>query len=165
MLSRSVRERIAGPYRAAVVPSIADRDVTLPGAVLARVDEASAEIARFDAEMGSDIAPFGAILLRSESAASSQIEHLTASAKAIALAELGDTDRRNATEIVANSHAMRAAIDLSDRLDADAILAMHDALMTEHSADIAGRWRSEQVWVGGSGYGPHGANFVPPHHD
>jgi hypothetical protein len=60
---------------------------------MALADEATAELARFDAEMGSEIAPFGAILLRSESAASSRIEHLTASAQAVALAELGDTSR------------------------------------------------------------------------
>ncbi|MGH3713268.1 MAG: Fic family protein [Micromonosporaceae bacterium] len=165
MVSRRVRERHAGPYRAAVVPRIAEREVSMPGDVLALADDASAEIARFDAEMGAEIAPFGAILLRTESAASSRIEHLTASAKTIALAELGDTDRRNATEIVANTRAMQAAIDLADRLDSDAILAMHQALMLPHQSDIAGQWRSEQVWIGGSGYGPHLADFVPPHHE
>ena len=116
------------------------------------------------AEMGSEIAPFGAILLRSESAASSRIENLTASAKAVALAEFGDTSRRNATEIVANTSAMTAAIALADRLDAPAILAMHGALLEEHDPKIAGTWRGAQVWVGTSSYGPHTANFVPPHH-
>ena len=114
--------------------------------------------------MGSEIAPFGAILLRSEAAASSRIENLTASTKAVALAELGDTSRRNATEIVANTTAMTAAIALSDRLDAPAILAMHATLLEHHDPKIAGTWRSAQVWIGSSGYGPHTASFVPPHH-
>jgi hypothetical protein len=48
---------------------------------------ASVEIAPFDAEVGADIAAFSAILLRSESEASSRIENLTASAKEIAVAE------------------------------------------------------------------------------
>lgn len=118
-------------------------------------------MARFDAEMGFEIVPFGAILLRSESAASSRIENLTASAKAVALAELGDTSRRNATEIVANTSAMQAAIALAGRLDSPAILAMHVALL---EPGIAGKWRDAQVWIGSSSYGPHTASFVPPHH-
>jgi hypothetical protein len=118
--------------------------VPLSGDTSTLVTEASAEIARFDTEVGADIAPFTAILLRSESVASSRIENLTASAKAIALAELGDRSRGNAAVIVANTDAMRAAIGLADRLDADAILAMHDALLASTHPQWAGRWRSEQ---------------------
>jgi Fic family protein len=61
-------------------------------------------------------------------------------------------------------NAMRAAIRLADHLNADTILAMHTALMTDHRPDIAGQWRSQEVWIGGSDYGPHQAAFVPPHH-
>src|SRR5262249_59357273 len=110
-------------------------------------------------------ARFGAVLLRSESVSSSMIENLTSGAKAIALAELGSTERRNATEIVGNVAAMRAALDLADRLDAAAILAMHGALMGRVEPGMAGRWREEQVWIGGTSFGPHGASFVPPHHE
>jgi Fic family protein len=163
LVSRSIRERHAGPYRAAVVPAIADIAPFLPAATLALADEASIEIARFDVEMGADIAPFGAILLRSESASSSRIENLTSGAKAIALAELGSEDKRNAAEIVANVRAMQAAIDLADRLDEDAILAMQTALLEDRYPDLTGRWRSEQVWVGGSNFGPHQADFIAPH--
>lgn len=162
--SRSQIRRHQGPYQAAIVPKIADRDLVLTGEALAEAEDASTEIARFDADMGGEIVPFGAVLLRSESAASSQIEHLTASARAIAEAEIGDTRRRNAAQIVANTRAMEAAIALADQLDANAILAMHRALMEVSDPDIAGRWREGQVWVGGSNLGPHGATFVPPHH-
>ena len=164
-IPRRWQSTYSGPYRAAVVPEICPLQLVMPAATSALADEATAELVRFDAEMGSEIAPFGAILLRTESAASSRIEHLTASAKAVALAELGDTSRRNATEVVANTSAMTAAIALADRLDAPAILAMHSALMGEHNPEIAGRWRSAQVWIGSSNYGPHTASFVPPHHD
>jgi Fic family protein len=165
LVSRSVRERHAGPYRAAITPAIADLTVDLPSRTLALADEATTEITRFDAEMGSEVAPFGAILLRSESASSSKIENLTSSAKAIALAELGSDKKRNAAEIVSNVHAMKAAIELADRIDEKAILAMHTALMIDHRPEITGRWRDEQVWIGGNDYGPHQAAFVPPHHD
>lgn len=149
---------------AAVPPEISLLQPDLPASTVALADEATAEIARFDAEMGSEMAPFEAILLRSESASSSRIEHLTASAKAVALAELGDNSRHNATEIVANTAAMRAAVALSDRLDATAICSMHAALLEAHDPKIAGAWRGAQVWIGSSRYGPHTANYVPPHH-
>src|SRR5690606_34702866 len=106
LVSRSVRERHSGPYRAAITPRIADIDVRLPTSVLAAADEATSEIARFDAELGQEITHFGALLLRSESASSSQIENLTAGARAIALAEIGEGRTANAVQIVANVEAM-----------------------------------------------------------
>ncbi|MDQ3716954.1 MAG: Fic family protein [Actinomycetota bacterium] len=163
-VSRNVRERHTGPYRAAVVPSIAKLHPRLLSAIATLADEATAEISRFDAEIGSELAPFAAVLLRSESASSSRIENLTSSAKAIALAELGSPEKRNASEIVANVEAMKAAISLADRLDADAILSMHAALMHNRPSETPGVWRNQQVWIGGDSYGPHGATFTPPHH-
>jgi Fic family protein len=138
--------------------------VQLSAQVAAAVDEAAAEVARFDAELGHEIAPFAAVLLRSESAASSKIENLTASARAIAEAELHQHAGRNATQIVANERAMSAAIALAEQIDADAILEMHEALLGRSDPDIAGRWRDQQVWIGGGDLGPHDAIFVPPHH-
>lgn len=153
-----------GPYSAAVVPEIARREIVLGSNVLAQAEDASNEIARFDIEMGGEIAPFGAVLLRSESAASSLIENLTASARAIAEAEIGATARQNAAQIVANTRAMEAAVALANHLDGESILAMHRALMADSAPGIAGKWREDQVWIGGSDLGPHGASFVPPHH-
>lgn len=165
LVSRSVRERHAGSYRSAITPAIAQVAVDLPSRTLALADEASTEIARFDAEGGTEVAPFAAILLRSESASSSRIENLTSSARAIALAELGSDKRQNAAEIVSNVQAMKAALELADRIDEEAILAMHSALMIDHQPEIVGHWRDQQVWIGGNDYGPHQAAFVPPHHD
>lgn len=161
-VSRSVRRRLAEPYDAAIVPTILDATVALPSGVAALVEEAAAEIARFDAELGSEIAPFSAVLLRSESAASSRIENLTASARAIAEAELGARRSGNSPLIVANTRALTAAIELAGRIDGDAILRMHDVLLGTSAPAIAGRWRDEQVWIGGSNVSPHGAAFVPP---
>ncbi len=75
-IPRRWQSTFSGPYRAAVVPKISRLDLVLPAATMALVDEATAELARLDAEMGTEIAPFDAILLRSESAASSRIENL-----------------------------------------------------------------------------------------
>jgi Fic family protein len=115
--------------------------------------------------LGSEVAPFASVLLRSESSSSSLIENLTSGAKSIALAELGNREKRNATEIVGNVAAMRAAIELAEKLDGDAILQMHAALLADLHPGIAGRWREEQVWIGGTSFGPHQAEFVPPHHE
>ena len=152
-----------GTYSAAVPADIADLHYAPARSVSAAADDASTEIARFDAEMGNEIAPFAAILLRSESVASSQIENLSASARSVAMAELGDTSKQNATLIAANTDAMRSAIRLSDRLDSESILQMHLALLGAHDAGSAGRWRSEPVWIGRSSRSPIGAEYVAPH--
>jgi Fic family protein len=157
--------RQSGAYAAAIPADIADYAVTLPSAVIVDAEEASHEIARFDAELGDQIAPFSSVLLRTESAASSNIENLTASAREIAEAELGDRSRRNANMIVANTDAMKAAIGLADRIDGNAILSMHAALMRAGKPGMAGKWRTEQVWIGGGDFGPGGADFVPPRHE
>nr|WP_234794102.1 Fic family protein [Mycolicibacterium flavescens] len=137
----------------------------LSASAFAQAEYASQEIARFDAELGGEIAPFSAVLLRSEAAASSQIENLTASARAIAEAELpGAKPKRNAEMIVANTAAMQAAIALSDILDADAILRMHRVLMANDSRHTPGEFRTEPVWIGG-GATPIGATFVGPRHE
>jgi Fic family protein len=163
-VSRSARALARRPYLAAIPPAVATLGLELPAAVLAAAEDASTEIARFDVEAGAEIAPFSAVLLRSESAASSRIENLTASARSIAEAELG-YGSRNALQIVANQRAMTAAIALADRLDGPAILGMHEALLGESAPSIAGRWRDQQVWIGGGDHSPHGAQFIPPHHD
>lgn len=161
---RAARQQ-QGNYQAAISANIADLTVNLPSDVLADAEDASREVTRFDAELGGEIAPFSSVLLRTESAASSNIENLTASARAIAEAELlGAKTTANAKVIVANTAAMIAAITLADDIDADAILAMHKALMRDVDPKSAGRWREEQVWLGGGTHGPRGAMFVPPHH-
>lgn len=164
-LSARQRALVRGPYQAAIVPRIAGLTPQLPNDVAALAAEATVEIARFDSELGAEVAPFASVLLRSESASSSRIENLTSGAKAIALAELGSSEKRNASEIVGNVAAMNAALALANQLDPDAILAMHEALVSSHHPEIAGRWRAEQVWIGGSSISPHGAEYVAPHHD
>jgi Fic family protein len=160
---RALRARHSGPHRAAVVPEIANAELRLPSDVAALEAEATAEIARFGAEVGAEPAPFAVVLLRSESASSSMIENLTSGARSIVLAEMGSAAKRDAQQIVGNVAAMRAALDLAGDIDERAVLAMHDALLRVVGPDTAGRWREEQVWIGGDSYGPHGAEYVPPH--
>ena len=160
--SNRERKLSKGPYRAAITPEIAEvPSIDIPSEVAALAAEASVEIARFDQEIGSEFANFTSILLRSESASSSQIENLTAGARAIALAEIGDTSQRNASMIVANTTAINRALELADRLDEESIVSMHEALLGDTNPEWTGHWRTDQVRIGGASV--HTARFVPPH--
>ena len=161
-LSRRAQRAAPRSYAAAVVPPIAAVRLVLDGDLAADLDEATRLLAAFDAGGAGEIAPFASVLLRSESAASSQIENLTSSARALAEAEIGEGNRANAAVILGNVRTMQAALDLAGRLDEVAVLAMHRALMAQQTQHPAGRWRDQQVWVGGSALHPGDAHYVPP---
>jgi Fic family protein len=163
--SRTQKRLASGPYLASVPAFIADLQIPLDTELQALTEEAASELARFDAEVGQIAAPFASILLRTESASSSEIENLTSGARQIALAELGVQASENAQLIAGNVRAMQAALALSESIDGTAILEMHRALLEQSNPDIVGHWRDQQVWIGGGDLGPHTAQFVPPHHD
>lgn len=160
-LTRRQRAELRPTFEATVPPSIAEAPWTPPAPLLADLDDITAEISRFDAESPLALAPYAGLLLRSEAAASSRIEHLTASARAILAAEVGDRSRRNATEIAQNTAALVEAIEPASEPDAAALLSMHATLLGGVDPQ-AGQWRREQVWVGGSDLGPFGAVHVGP---
>ncbi len=190
--SHRARRLTSGPYRAALPPRIADQDLALPAAVWADAAEAQAAISRFDEQVSQslgtspaagprrvegdpvELGPMAAILLRTESASSSQIENLTVGARQLALAELeADLARHrghqrresgNADLVVRNVAAVQAALAAADDLSVTAILGMHRTLLGGSDPDQAGRLREQAVWIGGSNAGPHLATFVPPHH-
>jgi Fic family protein len=173
---RSKREvaRQTGTYRSAITAPLRDLTLDIPGELAADADEATRALVGFDQHAGlalgiSDpaLGPMSAILLRTESASSSQIENLTTSAKQLALAELGEGDAANAVEVVGNVRAMEAALRLSDRISVDAILDMHRELTIGQWSmhDHAGRIRDQLVWIGGrDSAGPRGAAFIAPQH-
>jgi Fic family protein len=158
-------DMIAKTYTPAVPADIAGLGVDIDSDTAAICREAATEITRFDSELGTEIGPFATILLRSESASSSEIEQLTATAKRVLMAESGDTSRGNATLIASNTAAMTAALDTADNVTGDNILAMHRALLGDKHPDWAGRWRTEPVWIGGGAAGPQNAMYVAPHHE
>ncbi|WP_068421992.1 Fic family protein [Janibacter terrae] len=169
-LSRGQRARISSTYEAAVPARIARLEPTISPATLAAADDARGEISRFDAELssmlpGTELAPLPAVLLRTESASSSQIEHVTAGARALAMAELDLAPAgSNAQLVAANVKAMRRAVRLAEDITPQSLLTIHDALMHDQPHAAPGRWRTEQVWIGGSSASPHGASFVAPAH-
>ncbi|MFI2565184.1 Fic family protein [Paenarthrobacter sp. NPDC018779] len=162
-VSRRQRLLARGPYQAAVPAMIADIDPDVDSRTQSLVEAATVEMVRFDAELGQDSAPFAALLLRSESASSSEIENLTAGARRILLAQLGDRSSVNASLIASNVSAMQAAIALSEDLSVHNIGSMHHTLLHSSDHTIAGEYRQRQVWIRGNS--PHSAEFVPPHHE
>jgi len=173
--SRAEVERQTGPYDAAVTPRIATWSPVISGEDSADIEDATRRLVEFDhhaqRKLGTGnpaLGPMTAILLRTESASSSQIEQLTTSAKQLALAEIGEGDKANALTVVGNVRAMEAALQLADDISEESILAMHTALMLHQSGfppEHAGRFRAEQVWIGRGEAGPRLADFVAPHHD
>ena len=69
------------------------------------------------------------ILLRAESASSSQIEQLSTSARQLALWEIPESHTSDARTGIGTVRAMEAAWRLSDQLDVTSVLAMHHELL------------------------------------
>lgn len=159
------RDAAGSRYRSAIVPHIARHRPSPSRDVYHEAEQAERELTRFDAELGQRVASFAPVLLRSESASSSQIENLTASARAIFSAELGVRRSRNADEIAANTRAMRSALGLANDISPETIRSMHAVLMEQQSRHTPGQWRHEPVWIGRRSDSPIGATYVAPHHE
>jgi len=162
------RSSVVGrPYRAAVPAAIEQMQFAVNPDVVSGAEDARAAITRFDAELSTlfdgEFAPLSAVLLRTESASSSQIENITVGAKALSLAEVGLAKfGSNAKLVQANVEAMNRALELTGPLTPDHILSVHEALMHGQDGADPGRFRDQQVWIGGTDYSPHHADFVPP---
>lgn len=170
-LPRAQILRQTGSYESLVPPTISDWSPHLPADLAADVDEATASLRDFDTHArirlgveSPEIGPMSAILLRTESASSSQIEKLTTSARQLALAELGESGKVHANTVIGNVRAMEAALQVADVLDADAVLRMHAELTAGNPAmaEDSGRFRRELVWVGGDDAGPLNAELIAP---
>lgn len=170
MVPRSRRAKMTGSYTATVTPRIADEpSIELSGPLAASVAEAEAAIARFDERIGTSLASFTLIALRTEAATSSQIENLSAAPSSIAIAEFAapseNPQKPNADLIAANVATLTAAMAGEGSLDVPQVIEIQRVLLKDSAPGLTGSFRNEQVWVGGDGYSPHGATHVAPHHD
>lgn len=175
MTGRRRRAAASGEYRSAMparllqwVPSLSIEQAT-------DLEEATRALSRFDAHararLGPEnpsLGPMSAVLLRTESTSSSQIENLTVGARQLALAELDQSTSSNAQVVAANVRAMEAALRLAEELDHSAILEMQRVLVSAQPGweSAAGGYRDQLVWVGASAISPVGAVHVAPepHH-
>nr|WP_223172672.1 Fic/DOC family N-terminal domain-containing protein [Microbacterium sp. NIBRBAC000506063] len=174
MYSRAEVVRQTGSYESTITRPIAPQHISISSAIGADVEDASRALTDFDTyaqrALGTPhaaIGPMSAILLRTESSSSSQIEQLTTTAKQIALAEIDEGNKSNALLVLGNVRAMEAALRLSESISTQSVLAMHYELL-RHSPSLAahaGKWREEIVWIGGDNAGPRGASFIAPQHE
>ena len=148
-------------------PAIAERELLVPSALAAEVEESLREIAALDSSHGAHLGALGTMLLRTESVASSKIERVEADVTDYARALHGVRANPSATSMVAATVALEELIDsVADGgdLTVDAVLRSHHALMRDDpgEAAYAGRTRDMQNWIGGSDYSPRNALYVPP---
>lgn len=109
LVPKSRRRAIGPTYRAAIPSPIANVRPELISDLLDRLAELLMELVRFDTLQQARGYDLPALLLRSESAASSQIENLASSVRNVALAEVCSDAPHNARLIAGNVAAMRTA--------------------------------------------------------
>jgi Fic family protein len=153
-------------FDAAVPPAVAGRTVRPGPEARAALAAATEAVAVLDRSASVDLTALAGALLRSESVASSRIEHLRASQREVGLAMLRGGDPRSAAaHVAANVRAMTLAVDrAAGGCSVDGILDVHRVLLADDPAQArwAGRLRTVQNWVGGSFHSPRDALFVPP---
>ncbi|WP_030519397.1 Fic family protein, partial [Nocardia rhamnosiphila] len=156
------RDRQAGTYRAYVPdPLGVDLPQIGPRAQQA-AEDTLAVLARADERIGPRGTYLNHLLIRSESISSSWIEGNRITPKKLAIAELLQSGTRTALDVVATVHATEQAIDsLADRSKP---ITTQDIVDLQHTIEprIPAGLRTEQNWVGGPGWSPLRADFVPP---
>ena len=169
----SRRDRQGCGYEAYVPDPLVGRAFRLDGDVAADVADAERAIAELNAtaQVLVDTEALARLLLRAESVASSFIEGLVVGGRRLLRAEAAAaTGERDvdvtAEEVLANIRAMSWAVDAVANLTmltVDGLLTIHDHLLRDtRSSEHAGHLRDEQNWIGGSGFNPCSAAFVPP---
>ena len=150
-----------------VPPLIADLAFEAPSGLVAETERAVIEIATTDAEARAQSHALGRFLLRTESAASSKIERVSASVGDYARALAGSRANASAVSMVAASAALHRMVQRAGdggSILLEDLLSAHRVLMSDDPAEspYAGRLRDMQNWIGGSNHSPRGALFVPP---
>lgn len=157
-------------YDAYLPDGLAGQRLTLDGEVASEVAQAEAAIASLDrsALALTNLDALARILLRAEAVASSRIEGLSVGARRLlradAAREQGDPSHDpTVSEVLSNIDAATYALETTGPVTPDLLLEVHSRLLggtlqSEH----AGRWRTEQNWLGGGDYNPCAAEFVPP---
>ena len=167
------RDRQPCEYDVYLPDNLSGRNFSLDGDVAADVADAETALTRLDASSVAlaDSEALARLLLRAESVASSRIEGLEIGARRLLRADaarrLGIEPRDvTAREILGNIDAMTWAVDTigpGSAISVDTLLETHRRLLAgSRMEEYAGRVREVQNWIGGSGYNPCSASFVPP---
>ena len=167
------RDRQPFEYDVYLPDRLSGRSFSLDGDVAADVADAEAALTRLDASTMAlaDSEALARLLLRAESVASSRIEGLEIGARRLLRADaarrLGVEPRDvTAREILGNIDAMTWAVETIEpgsTITVDTLLETHRRLLVgTRMEEYGGRVREVQNWIGGSGYNPCSASFVPP---
>ena len=167
------RDRRPCNYDVYLPDTLAGRRFVLDGSTAADVADAEAALVRLNssAEALADTESLARLLLRAESVASSRIEGLDVGGRRLLRADaarrFGKASRDvTADEVLGNIDAMVWGIESvgpGGAVTLGVVLEAHRRLLAGTRFDEhAGRIRTEQNWIGGSGYNPCSAAFVPP---
>ncbi|WP_438856371.1 Fic family protein [Agromyces sp. M3QZ16-3] len=164
------RDRAPGRYEAFVPDELGEDLPPIGREAHQAAEDSLAVLARADERIGDRGGYLNHLLIRSESISSSWIEGNRISPKKLAIAELldhratGGVDARVALDVVANVRATEEAIaELGDRERAPEVTTA-DIERLQHLIEprLEPGLRTEQNWVGGPGWSPLRADFVPP---
>lgn len=152
---------------ATIPPLIRELDYMPPLPVMLDAERALVAVAQADTDADGHSAALSRFMVRSESAASSKIERINASARDYAKALAGSKSNSSATSMVAASaalHELITRVGETGRFDLESLQSAHRSLMVDDpdEAAYAGRLRDLQNWIGGSDHSPRGALHVPP---
>jgi Fic family protein len=157
-----------GRYKRYTPPSIAEAAPQLQHSTATLSERAGTAVRDLNQHAGSlaSLESLGRQLMRSEALASSWIEGLQLSHRKLAQATVPELASHKAQDVLGNLRAMERAIELganAPELAAAHIREIHHELAAESSppmARIAGTFREQQGWVGGTS--PVTADYVPP---
>jgi len=158
----SRRDREPGRYRAYVPDELPLTPPQLTEKTHRATTDALTVLARADERIGERGGYLNHLLIRSESISSSWIEGNRVTPKRLAIAELLHEGNRVALDVIANVRATEDAIDeLADRRHR---ISVEDIEHLQHVIEprLVPGIRQEQNWVGGAGWSPLRADFVPP---
>ncbi|MFB8387792.1 Fic family protein [Microbacterium sp. NPDC055910] len=160
-------DRMTRAVDATIPPFIAELDYVPQLEEMIASEKALLAVAQADTDAEGHSAALSRFMVRSESAASSKIERINATARDYAKAIAGNKGNSSATSMVAASHSLHELITTvgdARRFELEFLTSAHRALMADdpEEADYAGRFRDMQNWIGGSDHSPRGALHVPP---
>jgi Fic family protein len=153
-------ERYVPPFMADAVPRLNADTARLSeraGMAVLDLNQSAASLASLEG--------LGRQLMRSEALASSWIEGLQLSHRKLAQATIPQLAHHRASEVLGNLDAMERAVEIgaeAQDLTSEHVKEIHRELATEGSAlaQIAGEFRKEQGWIGGTS--PVTAKYVGP---
>lgn len=158
----SRRDRTPGRFFAFVPDELGDVLPTVGEEARRASEDALSALARADERIGDTGGYLNHLLIRSESLSSSWIEGNRVTPKRLAIAEIQRFGPKVALDVVRNVHATEEAIDrLADRTYPVSVADIEN-LQHRIEPDLEPGIRAEQNWVGGPGWSPLRADFIPP---